>query len=49
VLDIANPAKLPAVAEPFFLQFNANVAFHPCMTPEDLGNADLEGLGNKYR
>ncbi|MBM3359764.1 MAG: panthothenate synthetase [Betaproteobacteria bacterium] len=49
VLDVANPSKLPAVAEPFFLQFNASVAFHPCMTPEDLGNADLEALGSKYR
>jgi hypothetical protein len=49
VLDVASPSKLPAVAEPFFLRFNASVAFHPCMTPEDLGSAGLEALGNKYR
>lgn len=49
VLDIAEASGLPAVAEPFFLHFNANVSFHPCMTPDDLGKAGLEALGNKYK
>lgn len=49
VLDIAKASGLPAVAEPFFLRFNASVSFHPCMTPEDLGKAGLEALGNKYK
>lgn len=49
VLDVADPSKLPAVAEPFFLQFNASVAFHPCMTPEDLGKAGLDAIGKKYQ
>jgi len=49
VLDIADTSKLPAVAEPFFLHFNASVSFHPCMTPEDLARAGLEELGKKYR
>ena len=49
VLDIAEASGLPAVAEPFFLRFNASVSFHPCMTPEDLGKAGLEALGNKYQ
>lgn len=49
VLDVSEASGLPAVAEPFFLRFNANVSFHPCMTPEDLAKADLGALGNKYR
>ncbi len=49
VLDIAEPSKIPAIAEPFFLHFNANVAIHPCMTPEDLAEAGLEQLGKKYK
>jgi hypothetical protein len=35
-------------AEPFFLQFNADVVFHPAMTPEDLKRGGLEALGKKW-
>lgn len=49
VVDLADASKIPAIAEPFFLHFNASVSFHPCMTPEDLGKAGLDDLGKKYR
>lgn len=49
VLDVSDASKLPAVAEPFFLHFQAKVSFHPCMTPEDLGKAGLEAIGQKCR
>ena len=49
VIDVAEASRIPAIAEPFFLHFNANVSFHPCMTPADLGKAGLEELGKKYR
>ena len=49
VVDVADAAKIPAIAEPFFLHFNASVSFHPCMTPADLGKAGLEEIGKKYR
>lgn len=49
VVDVPDPSKIPAIAEPFFLHFNATVEFHPCMTPEDLGKAGLDELGKKYR
>jgi hypothetical protein len=49
VLDVADASKIPAVAEPFFLYFNASVTFYPCMTPDDLARAGLEELGKKYR
>jgi hypothetical protein len=49
VVDVADATKIPAIAEPFFLHFDASVAFHPCMTPEDLGKAGLDELGKKYK
>jgi hypothetical protein len=48
VIDVADSAKIPTIAEPLFLHFNASVSFHPCMTPEDLARAGLEELGKKY-
>ena len=48
VVEVADPSKIPAIAEPLFLYFNASVEFHPFMTPEDLAKAGLEELGKKY-
>jgi hypothetical protein len=48
VVDLADPSKIPALAEPWFLGFNATVEFHPTMTPEDLARAGLEALGKKW-
>ena len=48
VIDVPNPSRIPAIAEPFFLRFNASVSFHPCMTPEELGEAGLDAIGKKY-
>ena len=48
IVDVADPSKIPAIAEPFFLTFNASVEFHVVMSPEDLGRAGLEELGKKY-
>ena len=47
-MDVADPSKIPSIAEPFFLTFNASVEFHVVMSPEDLGRAGLEELGKKY-
>ncbi len=49
VVDLADPSRIPALAEPFFLLFNATVRFRVCMTPEDLANAGLDEIGKKYR
>ena len=40
---ISKNARMPSIAEPFFLTFNATVEFRVSMTPEDLGAAGLEG------
>lgn len=48
VVDVADPSKIPSIAEPWFLTFNATVRFHPAMSAEDLGRAGLEELGKKW-
>jgi hypothetical protein len=48
IVDVAEPSRVPALAEPWFLLFNANVEFHVVMTPDDLGRADLDALGKKW-
>ncbi len=43
-------SEIPAVAEPWFLAFNAQVEFHPAMNLEDLKNATpgIENAVKKY-
>jgi hypothetical protein len=48
IVDVADPSKVPALAEPWFLSFNADVEFHIVMSPEDLGRAGLETMGKKW-
>lgn len=48
VVDVADASKIPSLAEPFFLSFNADVEFHVTMTPEDLGKAGLDSIGKKW-
>lgn len=48
VIDLPDPSKIPAIAEPLFLRFGATVTFYPCMTAEDLAKANLDELGKKY-
>ena len=48
IVDIADPSKVPGLAEPWFLSFNADVQFHIVMSPEDLGRGGLDSLGKKW-
>jgi hypothetical protein len=36
VFDMKDPSDIPAVAEPWFLSFNAKVSFRPVMSLQDL-------------
>jgi hypothetical protein len=38
-LDLRREADIPALAEPWFLAFNASVEMHPAMVPADLVKA----------
>lgn len=48
IVDVADPSKIPALAEPWFLSFNADVSAHIVMSPEELGRAGLDALGKKW-
>ena len=45
VVHVDDPSDVPRLAEPWFLTFDAAVQFRVCMTPEDLGRANLDELG----
>ncbi len=48
VIDVAEPSRVPSLAEPFFLNFNADCRFRIAMSPEDLEKAGLDKLGDKW-
>ncbi len=48
IVNVDDPSKIPAFAEPWFLTFEADMRFRPVMTPDDLARADLAGLGKKW-
>src|SRR6266853_6964484 len=38
-LEMQDASQIPAIAEPWFLAFNASIEFHPVMVPDDLARA----------
>lgn len=38
-LEMQDASQIPAIAEPWFLAFNASIEFHPVMGPDDLAKA----------
>jgi hypothetical protein len=48
VVQVERECQIPALAEPWFLQFQAHCEFRIAMTPEDLEQAGLQALGKKW-
>lgn len=49
-LEMQDASQIPAIAEPWFLAFNASIEFQPVMLPEDLAKASgsIEKAVKKY-
>ena len=47
-VNMENASDIPRLAEPWFLNFNAEVELRIAMTPEDLAHADLDAMGKKW-
>jgi hypothetical protein len=50
VFDMKDTSQIPAVAEPWYLAFNAKVSFRPVMNPQDLAAAgpSITKAGQQY-
>ena len=50
IFDMRDTSQIPAIAEPWFIAFNAHLEFHPAMVPEDLAKAgpSIEQAAKKY-
>lgn len=48
LVELASPAKIPALAEPWFLSFGADVEFHVVMSPQELEQAGLDNIGTRW-
>lgn len=48
VINVDDVSRIPSFAEPWFLNFNANVEFRIAMTAADLDKAGLQELGRKW-
>ena len=48
IVNLPNDAKVPALAEPWFLTFDADVEIRIAMTPEDLKHSGIDAMGKTW-
>jgi hypothetical protein len=49
IVDLPHPSKIPALAEPWMLTFNASIELKVAMTPEDLQASGIDQIGARYK
>jgi hypothetical protein len=48
VVDMKDASEIPALAEPWYLSFDAKCTFRIAMTPEDLGRSELDKIAKAW-
>ena len=48
IVNVADASKIPVLAEPWFLTFQADVEFRIAMTPDDLKHSGIDGMGKQW-
>jgi len=48
IVDMPDASKIPSLAEPWFLSFNADVKCRIAMVPDDLKKGGLDTIGKKW-
>ncbi len=48
IVDLPDASKIPSLAEPWFLAFDADVELHPVMSPDDLKKSGVDQIGRKW-
>ena len=48
IVDLPDASKIPVLAEPWFLTFQADVEFRIAMTPDDLKRSGIDGMGKQW-
>ena len=48
IVDMKDASAIPALAEPWFLSFNADCNFRIAMTPEDLARSGLDRIAKSW-
>ena len=48
IVDVTDQSQIPALAEPWFLNFQADCRIRIAMNAEDLGKSGLEALSKKW-
>jgi len=49
IVNLPDDAHVPALAEPWFLTFEADVEIRIAMTPEDLKHSGIDGMSKTWR
>jgi hypothetical protein len=48
IVNVVNASDIPALAEPWYLSFEAAIEFRVAMTADDLARSNLGALGKKW-
>ena len=48
IVNLPDASKIPALAEPWFLTFQAEVELRIAMTPDDLKQSGIDGMGKAW-